>query len=605
MKSFLRILSLAKNYRGLALLNIGFNLLYALFALFSLLMVIPFLQVLFGTVEVPAEKPAFQLNGKTISQLFNYEFGNYIAEKGQVEGLILICAFVIVIFFLKNASRYLAMYFLAPLRNGVVRDLRGEVFGKVQSLPIGWFSDQRKGDVIARMTTDVTEVEWSIMNVLEAAFREPLLIIFFLIAMLSISPGLTLFVFILLPLTGLIIGRIGKSLKRPSQQAQEQVGFILSLIEETLSGLRIVKAFNAESFQEERFNKANQEHYRLQTQALHRRDLSSPLSEFLGIVVVAIVLWFGGRLVIEGKFAPEVFIGYIIIFANLINPAKAFANAFYYIQRGIASMERIETLLNAENNIEEAVDASILNGFNDQIEYDGVSFSYDGETVVLKDIDFSLKKGQRIALVGQSGSGKSTTVDLLGRFYDVNEGAIRIDGKDLRSIRKNDLRSLLGMVSQESVLFHDTVAANIAFGKTQASQKEIEEAAGIANAHDFISKLPQGYQTIIGDRGTKLSGGERQRLTIARAVLANPPILILDEATSSLDSESERLVQDALYKLMQNRTALIIAHRLSTIKDVDQILVLRDGKIIERGSHEELMQKDAHYAKLVSMQNIS
>jgi len=602
MKSFRRILQLASHYRGLALANIGFNLLYALFSLFSLLMVIPFLQVLFGTVAIPPEEPAFAWSGRALAGIFNYRFGSYVAEQGQIAGLVVVCAVVVVVFMLKNASRYAAMYCLAPLRTGVVRDLRRQLFERLLELPMSWFSEKRKGDVIARMTTDVTEVEWSIMNTLESAFREPVLILFFLIAMLSISLPLTLFVLILLPITGLIIGGIGKSLKKPSRGAQDQVGWIISLIEESLSGLRIVKGFNAELYQKERFEKAIQEHNRLQTQALHRRDLSSPLSEFLGILVVAVVLWFGGKMVISGNFSAEVFIGFILIFANLINPAKAFANAYYYIQRGIASMERIEGLLDAGNDLPEPLTAEPVRGLEQGIEYRSVGFSYQPGQVVLQDISLTIPKGQVLALVGQSGSGKSTLVDLLPRFYEASSGGIFVDGRDIRTMKLRDLRGLLGIVTQESILFHDTVFRNIAFGVQGATAADVEQAARIANAHDFIAALPDGYQTLIGDRGLKLSGGERQRLTIARAVLRNPPILILDEATSSLDSESEKLVQQALTNLMRNRTTIVIAHRLSTIQHADQIAVMQDGRIMERGNHLALMGHEGVYRRLVEMQ---
>lgn len=602
MKSFRRILQLAIPYRGLALANIGFNLLYALFSLFSLLMVIPFLQVLFGTVEIPAEEPGFSWSGRALANMFNYRFGHYVAEHGSVQGLIVVCAVVVVVFMLKNASRYAAMYSLAPLRTGVVRDLRRQLFERLLNLPMSWFSEKRKGDVIARMTTDVTEVEWSIMNTLESAFREPVLILFFLIAMLSISLPLTLFVLVLLPLTGAIIGGIGKSLKKPSRAAQDQIGWIISLIEESLGGLRIVKGFNAEHYQQERFETAIQEHYRLQTSALNRRDLSSPLSEFLGILVVAVVLWFGGKMVINDEFSGEVFIGFILIFANLINPVKAFSSAYYYIQRGIASMERIEGLLEAQSDILEPENAVPVPAFEHSVEYRDIGFSYQPDQVVLNKISLTIPKGKVLALVGQSGSGKSTLVDLLPRFYDVSNGAILIDGRDIRTMQLRELRNLLGIVTQESILFHDSVFRNIAFGVEGATQQDVEQAARVANAHDFISNLPDGYQTIIGDRGLKLSGGERQRLTIARAVLRNPPILILDEATSSLDSESEKLVQEALTNLMRNRTTIVIAHRLSTIQHADQIAVMQEGRIVERGNHVALISHDGVYKRLVEMQ---
>ena len=599
MKSYLRILRLVARYRGLAVLNVTNNLLYAVFSLFGILLVIPFLQVLFGQVSPPEQAPEWAWNVRRMVEVLNYRFGSYIAEHGETSGLIMVCLVVISIFFFKNLFRYLASYFLAPLRNGVVRDLRSQIFGKSVELPVAWYSERRKGDVMARMTTDVQEVESSILNTLEAALREPLLIIFYLVAMLVISPQLTLFVLLLLPITGGIIGTVGKSLKRPSRMAMDRIGVLLSLIEETIGGLRIVKGFNAEELQKSRFDQINQEHYELQNRFLRRRYLSSPMSEFLGITVVAVVLWFGGKMVLSGSFSAEVFIGYILIFANLINPAKAFANAWYHIQRGMASMERIEALLLDDTDREEAT--TVLPEIQQGIQYRGVGFAYE-EKPVLQDINIEVKRGQMVALVGQSGAGKSTLVDLLPRFYEVGSGEIRIDGQDIREFNRKSLRKQMGIVTQESVLFHDTVHANIAFGKADATRAEVEEAAKVANAHTFISKLPQGYDTVIGDRGTKLSGGERQRLTIARAILKNPPILILDEATSSLDTESEKLVQEALSTLMKNRTSLVIAHRLSTIQDADHIVVMKEGRIVEEGTHQQLLSQDGVYRKLVEMQ---
>jgi ABC-type multidrug transport system fused ATPase/permease subunit len=616
MKHYRRILALASRYRGAALANVAFNAAYAVFSLFSLLMVIPFLQVLFGTVPVPEAEPAFAWTREGLVASFNYRFGHYVAQAGPTAGLILVCGVVIAVFLLKNASRYAAMYALAPLRNGVTRDLRREVFARVLDLPLGWFSDRRKGDVIARMTGDVTEVEWSIMNTLEAAFREPILIGSFLAAMLLISPQLTLFVFLLLPLTGLVIGGIGKSLRKPSRAAQERLGELISLIEETLGGLRIVKGFGAEAQQRHRFEGTVQGLYREQTRALRRKDMASPASEFLGIVVVAVVLWFGGGLVLDGAFAPEVFIGYIVIFANLLNPAKAFAGAFASIQRGIASMERIELLLAAEGESGDALsresappadagpatDGAPLQ-LERSIQFDRVSFRYRAGEPVLHGVDLTLRKGEVVALVGPSGAGKSTLADLLPRFYDPTDGAVRLDGTDLRELPRAALRRLFGIVTQESVLFHDTVHENIAFGQPGgASREDVERAARVANAHDFIAALPQGYDTVIGDRGHTLSGGQRQRLTIARAVLRDPQVLILDEATSNLDTESERLVQEALQQLMRGRTALVIAHRLSTVQHADRIVVLQDGRVVEEGRHEELMAGAGAYRKLVELQ---
>ncbi len=623
MPHYRRILRLAARYRGYALANIGFNALYAIFSLFSLLMVIPFLQVLFGTVAVPEVEPAFSWSRESLAGIFNYRFGQYVGTAGETAGLILVCGVVVVVFLLRNATRYAAMFFLAPLRNGVTRDLRRQLYDRILHLPLGWFSEKRKGDVLARMTSDVTEVEWSIMNTLEAAFREPLLIGFFLAAMLMISPQLTLFVFILLPLTGLVIGGLGKSLRKPSRAAQDRLGDLLSLIEETLGGMRIVKGFGAEGQQTARFREGTTALYREQTRALRRKDMASPLSEFLGIGVVAVVLWFGGRLVLDGAFAPEVFIGYILIFANLLNPAKAFANAYANIQRGIASMERLEGVLEAPgedlghspasasatytapiNSSAPTTPADSKLKLEQSIRFEDVGFSYRADRPVLDGIRLQLRKGEVVALVGPSGAGKSTLADLLPRFFSPSSGRITLDGQDIATLPLASVRDLFGIVTQEAILFHDTVAQNIAFGLPEgsASREAVVQAAKVANAHAFIQALPQGYDTVIGDRGHTLSGGQRQRLTIARAVLRDPQVLILDEATSNLDTESERLVQEALQQLMRGRTALVIAHRLSTVQHADRIVVLQDGRIVEEGPHAALMQQDGAYRKLVELQ---
>lgn len=594
----------AVRFRTYAVLNFVFNIFYAIFNLFSLLMLIPFLQILFDTVKKPAGKASFGFSINKFLAWLNYEFGNFVAVHGKEYGLLSVCVAVVVVFFLKNICRYLASYFLAPLRNGVVRELRQSLFEKILQLPVSYFGEKRKGDIMARMTTDVNEVEWSIMNTLESTFRDPLTMVFCIFAMFKISVGLTLFVVVLLPLTGLIIGAIGKTLKRKSKKAQDQLGLLMSIIEESLTGLRVIKAFNAERYQKGKFLRENRKHARLMTSVLNRRELSSPLGEFLGICVVSIVLWYGGRIVIGGNSAltGEIFITYILIFANLIGPAKSFANTYYYIQRGIASLERIEHILDAEINIRENPDAISIRSFDSAIEYRNVSFFYGEEIKVLHNINLKIEKGKMLAIVGPSGAGKSTMADLLSRFYDVQEGCILIDGTDIKDLRISSLRRLLGVVTQESILFNDTVYNNIAFGVDYATEEEVMLAAKVANAHDFISRLENGYNTVIGDRGSKLSGGERQRLTIARAIFKNPPILILDEATSSLDTENEKLVQDALFKLMQNRTSVVIAHRLSTIQYADEIVVMQEGRIVERGNHNALLAKNGLYARLVEMQ---
>ncbi len=603
MKSYLRILKYVARFKTYAILNFVFNVFYAFFNLFSILMVIPFLRIIFNMVEPPATAPGFSWDIKDMLNWLNYWFAQYVAEHGKFTGLMLVCAAVVAMFLLKNIFRYLALYYLAPLRTGVVRELRQGVFDKILQLPLAYFSETRKGDIIARMSTDVKEVETSIMNTLESTFRDPITMLCFLIAMLLISVELTLFVFVLLPVAAFVIGRIGKSLRRKSKREQNQLGLLMSLFEESLSGLRIIKAFNAERYQKAKFLRENKSLESYATSALRRWQLSSPLIEFLSICVVAGLLYYGGSIILRGNgsLTADVFIGYILVFANMLSPARNVANSYFYIQRGLASLERIESIMDAEINIKENLHATNLRDFTRAIEYRNVSFRY-GESPVLHNINVSIGKGKMIALVGPSGSGKSTFADLLARFHDVTDGEILIDDMNIRDLRLNSLRKLLGIVTQESILFNDTVFNNIAFGVDYANEEDVIKAARVANAHDFIMKLENGYQTVIGDRGSKLSGGERQRLTIARAIFKNPPILILDEATSSLDTESEKLVQDALFKLMQNRTSIVIAHRLSTIQFADEIIVMQEGRIAERGNHNALIAKNGLYARLVEMQ---
>lgn len=604
MKSYLRILKYVGRFKIYAILNFVFNIFYAFFNLFSILIVIPFLQIIFDMVAVPVEEPAFSWNLKNLMGWLNYQFGQYVIENGKYQGLMIISISVVVMFLMKNIFRYLALYFLAPLRTGIVRELRQGVYDKILQLPLSYFNETRKGDIIARMSTDVKEVETSIMNTLESTFRDPVTMLCFFIAMLVISSELTLFVLILLPIAGFVIGRIGKSLRRKSKKEQNQLGFLMSLFEESLSGLRIIKAFNAERYQKAKFLRENKSLENYATNALRRLQLSSPLIEFLSISVVASLLYYGGSLILNGNgsFTADVFIGYILIFANMLGPARNVANSYFYIQRGIASLERIEVIMDAPIHIKETMHATSIKKFTGAIEYRNVSFSYATEAMVLHDVNLKIEKGKMVALVGPSGSGKSTFVDLLARFHDVSGGEILIDDINIRDLRINSLRNLLGIVTQESILFNDTVFNNIAFGIDFANEEDVIKAAKVANAHDFISRLDNGYQTIIGDRGSKLSGGERQRLTIARAIYKNPPILILDEATSSLDTENEKLVQDALFNLMKNRTSIVIAHRLSTIQYADEIIVMQEGKIVERGNHTALISKNGLYAKLVEMQ---
>jgi ABC-type multidrug transport system fused ATPase/permease subunit len=608
VKNYFRLLSLIKPYKGRAIASIAFNILTVVFSLFSLTMIVPFLNVLFSQERSYKLEP-WSGSVKVLLNNFNYYLADFVVREGQVQALLLISILVIVMFFFKNLTRYMAMYYLAPIRNGVVRDLRLSIYRKILALPIGYFTDERKGDIMARMTSDVQEIEWGIMNSLEAAFREPLNIIIFLITMFTMSPQLTLFVLIMLPMAALLIGRIGKSLKKKSAQAQEKTGELLSNIEETLGGLRIIHAFTAEDKSTARFGKINHDQYSLMNRISRRKDLASPLSEFLGTLVMMIVMYFGGRIVMTPGTAlgPSEFIAFIAIFSQLLPPAKSLTQAWYNIQKGMASSERIYKILDAEINVKELPDAKAIQKFDDKIEFKNVSFSYrkDDMVYVLKDINLTIPKGKTIALVGQSGSGKTTLADMLPRYYDPNNGEILIDGNNLKALKIKDLRQLLGVVTQESILFNDSVLNNIAFGLDNVSEEDVINAAKVANAHEFIANLPQGYHTFIGDRGGKLSGGQRQRLSIARAVLKNPPVLILDEATSALDTESERLVQDALTTLMKQRTTLVIAHRLSTIIHADEIIVMQQGEIKERGTHHELLAANGYYKKLYDLQSFA
>lgn len=632
VKSYFKILKMALAYKGLAALNILFNVMYVVFNLLSLLVFIPFLQLIFETdaVEVIANPPVWATSNidDYFSDYYHFWMSNYIGAEGKLGALEFICVSVVILFLLKNICRYLAMFFLAGIRNGVVRDLREALYCKILILPLGFYSDERKGDIIARTTGDVQEVETSIMSSLELIFREPISIVITLGSMIIISPTLTIGSFILLPIGALVIGRVGKSLKRTSTKGQNKMGELISNIEESLGGLRIIKAFTAEDSAQSKFDKLNNAYRRLMVKAYRKRDLASPLSEILGSVVMVCLVYFGGRLILTddgtGDLSGSAFIAFIAIFSQLLRPIQGVASAYSNINKGAAALERVEEILEAENNITEKENAQEIGTFSDGIEYRGVSFSYsskkelqditDGaeeekisdtpDTLVLKNINLSIQKGKTIALVGESGGGKSTMADLLPRFYDVTEGGIHVDGVDIRDLSLDNLRGLMGIVTQQSILFNDSIFNNIAFG-TEATMEEVVNAAKIANAHEFIEGMKNGYQTNIGDGGGKLSGGQRQRVSIARAVLKNPPILILDEATSALDTESERLVQDALYKLMENRTSLVIAHRLSTIQHADEIIVLVKGEIVERGTHAELLERQGVYKKLSDLQSFS
>ncbi|MBL7923165.1 MAG: ATP-binding cassette domain-containing protein [Bacteroidia bacterium] len=606
MKNYFRLLRYIGPYKGRAITSVSFNILTVVFSLFSLTMIVPFLNVLFSQDRNYQLQP-WSGSVKVLLNNFNYYLSDFVVRHGQLEALSLISLLVVILFLLKNLTRYMAMYYLVPIRNGVVRDIRRDIYAKILSLPIGYFTDERKGDIMARVTNDVQEVEWGIMNSLEAAFREPLNIIIFLITMFSMSPELTLFVLFLLPVAALLIGRIGKSLKKKSGQAQIKVGQLLSNLDESLGGLRIIHAFTAEEKSKQRFGEVNQQLYRLLNKIGRRRDLASPLSEFLGALVLTIVMYFGGRLVLgpASSLEPSEFIAFIAIFSQLIPPAKSLTTAWYNIQKGLASSERIYHILDAPVAVKDAENAKEVKAFVKSIRFSNVSFAYrkGDQGYVLKNINLEIPYGKTIALVGQSGSGKTTMADMLPRYYDPDEGQLLLDDSDLRELRIRDLRRLIGVVTQESILFNDTVFNNIAFGMDEAREEDVVHAARVANAHDFIMAMPEGYHTNIGDRGGKLSGGQRQRLSIARAVLKNPPVLILDEATSALDTESERLVQDALTHLMQNRTTLVIAHRLSTIIHADEIIVMNKGEIVERGTHKDLLEQGGYYKRLFELQS--
>ena len=606
MKDFFRILKYVKPYLGYAGLNIFFNIFNILFSLVSITMIIPFLGLLFGTQQKVYNPIDLGFSATAIKENFYALITDIIDDKGKAEALVFVCILILVMFFFRNLCRYLALYFLSPIRNGVVCDLRNDLNKKILSLPISFFTEKRKGDITARMTTDLVEIEWSVMSSLEMFFKDPINIIIFLITLIIISPQLTLFVVILFPITGFLIALIGKSLKKSSAKGQNKMGQLLSIIDENLSGLRIIKAFDAEKRIHEKFAKESAAYKNIMTRLLRKKDLSSPMSEFLSTIVLVMVMWFGGKLVLGGNspLSPEEFIGYIVIFSQIIPPVKSFTSAYYFIQKGSASAARIHEILDTENDIQDAPNAKSISTFVEEIKFKGVTFSYENKEV-LKDINLSIKKGETVALVGQSGSGKSTLADLISRFYDVKIGAVQIDGENIKNLKIADLRKLMGIVNQESILFNDSIYNNILLGKATATKQEVESAAMVANAHDFILQCENGYQTNIGDSGVKLSGGQRQRLSIARAILKNPPILILDEATSSLDTRSEKLVQDALNNLMKLRTSIVIAHRLSTVQHADRIIVLHEGEIVESGTHQQLIASCGHYKKLYDLEDFS
>ena len=607
MKLFYRLFRHVFPYKADIAFILVFNFLYSIFSIFSLSMVVPFLSVLFGQTEAVTVKPSFEISADYIINTFYYYMGLIIEAHGSVAALIYIAGTMVVLSFLSNLCRYMGMFFLADIRCGILKQIRSEIYHQLLILPLSFYSKQRKGDILNRMGADVQEVEWSVISTLQSICRDPFLIVVFLIALFSISAKLTLISLIVLPIAGFFIASIGKNIKQKSVKAQQLLGKLSSIFEETIGGLRIVKAYNAIDFMSEKFKDENHEFYRLNKKIYRINELGSPLVEFLSVAALMLILFLGGVFAPESMFSGGLFVMYILVFARIIPPAKALVTSYYNIQKGMASAERIYEIIDGEEVIVEDEHPVSLKEFKDTIEYKHVGFSYNGMQVdghydVLEDVNFTLEKGKTIALVGASGAGKSTLVDLLPRFYDVSAGEITLDGINLKRYRISDLRSIFGIVNQDVMLFNDTVYNNITFGMEGKTKEEVIEATKIAQAHDFIMEMEDGYNTILGDRGMRLSGGQRQRVSIARALLSNPQVLILDEATSALDTESEFLFQQALESLLKDRTAIIIAHRLSTIRNADQILFVKDGHISEQGSHDELMQQKGDYYRFCNLQ---
>ena len=605
MTYFWKIFRFAKPYSKYMALNIFFNVLYAFFNAFSFLVLMPMLEVLFGENRAVYTKPSFSsaLDFKTyVSDRMSFEVTRYAGEDPQ-RALLLVISLILVTFLLKNLFNYIALFFITFLRNGILKDIRITLYNTITKMSMAHFTEKRKGDLMSRVSNDVTEIQYSFLSIIELLIREPLTIVFALLMMFSISAKLTLFVLLFVPFAGILITRIGKTLQPKSNKVQVEVGEVLAKIEETISGLNIIKAFRAEGSFQSKFRDTNQRLFKLSNSLINRMNLSSPLSEFLGISVFAVLLWYGGSLVlVEKQLNAAAFITFLGLAYGVLTPAKGISKALYSIKKGNAAAARILEVLETPNPIVDPVKPKKMSAFNKGVRFNEVSFAYEDELVIDK-LNLTIPKGSSVALVGPSGGGKSTIANLVPRFYDVNEGSISIDGTDIRQFTKNDLRSLMGIVTQDSILFNDTVANNLRIAKPDATEKELKNAAEIANALSFIEALPKGFDTSIGDQGNKLSGGQKQRLSIARAVLKNPEILILDEATSALDTESERLVQEALIKMMKSRTSLVIAHRLSTIQNADLIVVLQNGKIAEKGTHEELIAKKGTYKKLIELQS--
>jgi len=599
-----KILKLVTQYWRFVILSVIFNLLSVVFSLFSITMALPFLGILFGKQKMVMTQVPFELSADAIQHNFNYFISQLIIEKGPSTALLMVTVIIVVMSLFKTAFTYLSVHFMTPVRHRVLEDIRNRLYEKILVLPLSFYSNEKKGDIISRMTNDVKEIEISVISSLEMLFIYPITILVYLSSLIWISPHLTFIVLILIPIIGFILGKISKELRKQSRQGQRRIAGITAIMDETLFGLRIIKAFNAEEKVTKHFNLANRLYTKLMIALFRRRSLASPLTEFLGTIIMVSIMWYGGSLVLDGgTLSAEAFIGYILIFSQIISPAKAFSSATYNIQKGMASLERINEITEAKITVVDKIEGEKIKTLTDKIEYKNVSFQYEQEKgLVLKNINLTVEKGKVIALVGQSGSGKSTLVDLLPRFFDVTGGSIMIDNIDIRDYKLSELRSLFGIVNQEAILFNDTFFNNIAFGLTDVKLEEVIHAAKIANAHEFIMAMPNQYYTNIGDHGNKLSGGQRQRISIARAILRNPAILILDEATSALDSESEKMVQEALEKLMENRTSIVIAHRLSTIFNADEIIVMHEGEIVERGKHQDLLNKQGYYKKLYDLQ---
>ena len=604
MNYFGKILKFGLPYKKFAFLNVFFNILYALFSALSYVAMIPMMQILFGTTKQTFEPPVYnEIEGvkSYVEGFFNYKITQYMSQDSGT-ALMFVIATIITLFFLKNIFNYLAMFFITFLRNGVLKDLRNALYKKTTALPISFFSEKKKGDLMARISSDVLELQHSFLSVLELIVRDPLTIIFSLIVMFTFSTKLTLFVLIFIPISGAVISQIGKSLKKKSGRVQEEQGEFLSILEETIGGIKIIKAFNSENIFIKKFSESTQRFFKYSNDLLNRQNMASPVSEFLGILVISILLWYGGKMVLlDQTLNGAIFLSYMGLAYNILTPAKGISRSLYNIKKGDAAAQRILEILEAKDDMLDDHDAILVDKLKDKIVFKNISFSYESK-IILKDFSLNLKKGQTIALVGASGSGKTTVANLLNRFYDINNGALTIDGIPINKIKKSSLYGLTGIVTQDSILFNDTVRNNISLGNPDASEKEIEEAAKIANAEEFILNLENGYETVIGESGNKLSGGQKQRLSIARAILKNPDVLILDEATSALDTASEKLVQNALEYLMKNRTSLVIAHRLSTIQKADLIVVMNNGEIVETGDHKSLMGVDSTYKKLVDLQ---